>query len=327
MTIVKHTNSQPPTSNSQPCLKLIQGPLAGVSSAPFRVLAHQIGQPDYCCSEMISAKHLVNNFDQQHHYIYRDPTEGKLCYQLSGNEPETLARATQLLNQFKPEYIDLNCGCPKPKIRKKNTGSKLLENEKLLTELLQAIKSNTDAQVSVKIRIDGESGSEFNQGVLDAAHQAEIDFIVAHARHWQDDYQTPPHYQQLAHLVKQSDLPMIGNGDIRDLKSLQLMLGTGVSGAMISRAGVGQPWLYQQLRCELDGASFQKPSLRHIREYFLQHLLGLIKLDGEFKAMLQARKLAKYYSRNQVDAQFIEQAKTVTELAHMVKLIEIYFTD
>ena len=322
-----HPNPQPPTSNCQPCLKLIQGPLAGVSSAPFRVLAHQIGQPDYCCSEMISAKHLVTNFDQQHHYIYRDPAEGKLCYQLSGNEPETLARATQLLNQFNPEYIDLNCGCPKPKIRKKNTGSKLLEDEKLLTELLQAIKSSTNAQVSVKIRIDGESGSEFNHGVLAAAHQADIDFIVAHARHWQDTYEIAPHYQQLTELVKQSNLPIIGNGDIADLTSLKTMLNTGVSGAMISRAGVGQPWLYQQLHSELNGDPFQRPSSKQIGAYFLQHLQGLIHLDGEYKAMLQARKLAKHYSRNQVDSQFIEQTKTVTELAHMVKLIEIYFTD
>lgn len=306
-------------------IKLIQGPLAGISSAPFRRLAHIYGKPDFCCTEMISAKHLVNHFGNQHRYITRAPDEGKLCYQISGNDPDILAKATIKLNALGADYIDLNCGCPKPKIRKKGTGTKLLEDAKHLETLITAMKQNSDCPVSIKIRIDGNSGDQYTQSVIDAAHNANADFITIHARHWTDTYETTPHYDKLAKWVSYSDLPIIGNGDTACKASLQKLVNTGCDGIMISRAGVGQPWLFEQLRCELEGKPFTPPSIQERGQILIEHVQGLINLDGEIPACLAARKLGKYYARGTIDAEFENNIKTVNSFSHFRELVLKFF--
>ena len=303
---------------------IIQGPLAGVSSAPFRRLAHIYGAPDFCCTEMISAKHLVNHFKDQHRFIVKSPEEGKLCYQISGNDPDILARATERLNTLKADYIDLNCGCPKPKIRKKGTGSKMLENPALLATCLNAIKHNANCPVSVKIRIDGDSGDNYTQAVIDAAHQANLDFIVIHARHWLEDYTSGLHTEKLSEYVRYSDLPIIGNGDVADAPSLQNMINTGCAGVMVSRAGVGQPWLFQQLHASLTNRHFDAPTTDLKKHIMLEHIEGLIALDGEFRACMAARKLGKYYNRAQdFGADFNEQIKHVSTLNDIKTLLTL----
>ena len=109
---------------------LIQAPLAGVSCAPFRELVWQFGGVGYCCSEMLSAQHIAKNIDRSPRYQYVSNREGPLCWQLSGNDPEYLARASDQAIAAGADLLDLNCGCPQPKIRKKSCGSRLLEAEK-----------------------------------------------------------------------------------------------------------------------------------------------------------------------------------------------------
>lgn len=307
---------------------LIQAPLAGVSCAPFRVLAERYGQPGFCCTEMISAKDLIKRkINKQSRYLYKDKNEGLLCYQLSGNNAEELAEATKIVVDCGADLIDLNCGCPKTKIRAKDCGSKHTENPLRLEKLLHAIKNNCNIPVSMKIRLP-LGPQDKGLDVISAAENAEVDFIVVHGRHWQDDYSRSVNLERISGYVVASSLPIIANGDAHDSQSVKDIFNkTGCAAVMIARASVGQPWLYTQVSTELAGGEFTPPTLAQTGEIFLFHINGLAKLlDNEQAAVLQSRKLAKYYARQlSTKFEFIKQINSCTSLSQLTDITKHYF--
>lgn len=308
--------------------KLIQAPLAGYSCAPFRVLAEHWGKPDFCCSEMLSAHHIFSGARQGKRYQYKSPDEGRLCVQLAGDEAHILAYAAQQAVTWGADLIDLNCGCPQPKIRKKNFGSRLLSDSQHLYDLVAALKAAVKVPVSVKIRVDAESGDRYNQDAAQAIEAAGADALTVHGRHWTHDYDIPVSYRDIAMIKDIVKIPVIGNGDITDTASAKKMIAeTGCDAVMIARASVGQPWLFEKIHQEMQGLIFTPPNLREIGEIFLAHVRGLIELEGEKNALLQSRKLGKYYARDYFDRiaflQAMGQVKTYNGLAEIVKN---YFT-
>jgi len=301
---------------------LIQGPLAGYSCAPMRVQTWKFSQPAYCSTEMLSAAHLVNAKSNHPRFIYRDEKEGALSVQLSGNNPEVLGKATKIITKLNnPEMIDLNCGCPVTKIRAKKAGSKLLVQQELLASIIKEMKNNTDAAITVKVRVAGNSNEHDNVEVAQLIESAGADAIVVHGRHWTERYDTPCRYDQITQIVKAVDIPVIGNGDIEDLKTLKKMLKTGCKGAMISRASLGQPWIFAQLESEASGEAFASPPLALVSQIFIDHIRLLATLEGEHRAVLQARSLAKYYFRaaeNSGILQSITQSSTLMDLLEII---------
>jgi tRNA-dihydrouridine synthase B len=279
---------------------IIQGPLAGVSTAPFRELIWRHSQPAYCATEMISCKTLLHASKQiQKRYIIKSNIEGAVCFQLSGNDPVELAEATKIATDCGANLIDLNCGCPVKKIRSKGAGSKLLSEPQRLYQLIRAMKDNTTVPVSIKIRVDGGSDEIFNDALIAMLYEAGNDFVVIHGRHWTEHYETPCRYDQIAYFVERLTMPVIGNGDIACVASLKNMLATGCAGVMIGRAGVGQPWLIAKLMAEVNGEKYETPSNAAIREMFLTHVYQLAELlEDERVAVREARQFAKYYARN-----------------------------
>lgn len=282
---------------------IIQGPLAGISCAPFRELAWRYSQPAFSCTEMMSCKTLLHQPKLAlQRFIRKHPNEGPVCFQLSSSDPQELAEATKYVTEHGADLIDLNCGCPVKKIRSKGAGSRLLTEPGKLYQLIRAMKKNTHVPVSVKIRVDGGSDEQFNKEVADVVSDAGADFLVVHGRHWTEHYETPCRHDQIQFFVENVKIPVIGNGDIRDVTSLQKMFASGCAGVMIGRAGVGQPWLIAQLIAEYHLQVFVKPSSAEIGQLFLEHVHALAELLGSEKlAILQARKIAKYYAREFVD--------------------------
>jgi tRNA-dihydrouridine synthase B len=307
---------------------LIQGPMAGYSCWPMRLLAQQWGQPAFCYTEMLSAKNLATQREIELRFRIKHPQEGPLCVQLSGTDPTELARAVERVIDFGADLIDLNCGCPVGKIRKKGAGSKLLENPDLLTQLIKAMKSVTNIPVSIKIRVDGDQPVKYSREAVLRAQDAGIDFITIHGRHWTEDYDIACRQDQIAEIVAALTIPVIANGDAHDTAStLTLLKNTGAAGVMISRAGVGQPWLFAQIRAEAAGQTFTPPPLQEIGELFLQHVRGLIELEGEKIAVLQARKLIKYYARALTTRTLIlEQVNTVERYDALTPCVTAHFT-
>lgn len=301
-------------------VNMIQGPLAGVSCAPFRALVWRYSKPAFTCTEMISCKTLIHQSTLANaRFIKKDVAEGPLSFQLSGNDPSELGEATKIATQAGADLIDLNCGCPVTKIRKRGAGSRLLSDATKLAKLIHAMKSNTHLPVSIKIRVQGGSNEIFHQEIVNVINNSGLDFLTVHGRHWTEHYETPCHHDQIQFFVNELNIPVIGNGDIACLASLQKMLATGCAGVMIGRAGVGQPWLIAKLMAELTGEKFQLPSAAEISSVFLDHVKSLITLlQSEKFAILQARKFAKYYARHLSNrnefAAVVNSCETLTQL-------------
>lgn len=259
-------------------------------------------------------------------YMKKDPDEGPVCFQLFGNDPEKLAEATKIVTDYGADLIDLNCGCPVKKVRNQQAGSKLLMEPLKLYKMIVAMKQNTHLPVSIKIRVEGHSEEKFHHTIVKVVKDAGVDFLVVHGRHWQESYQNPCHYEQIKFFVDELKIPVIGNGDVADVDSLHKMFATGCSGAMIGRAGIGQPWLIRTLIAAINNEPFIVPSLKEIGSIFLMHIGLLEQLGGQKFALLHARKISHAYTKglcNKKDFCFaINACKTMHELQ---KISEQYF--
>ena len=302
---------------------LIQAPLAGISCAPFRELVWEFGGVAYCCTEMLSAHYIASGTDRSPRYQSRASNEQNLCWQLSGNNPDIVARAAAYAVSKKADLLDLNCGCPQPKIRKKNCGSQLLTDEKKLAQLIRAMKQDPEIPVTIKVRIDANHQEFCDVTNAQMAEQAGADAIIVHGRHWTHDYDVPAQTDAIAAIVASVKIPVIANGDIADAASLNNMFEkTDCAGFMIARASVGQPWLFRQLM----DPRFKKPSQKEIGELFLRHGKGLIALEGEKLAMLQCRKFGKYYGRAiENKMELIESLHDIVLFSDLEKYIARFF--
>jgi tRNA-dihydrouridine synthase B len=247
---------------------------------------------------MISAKTLINHSNSAlKRYVHKDPMEGPVCFQLSGNDSEELGRAVRVATDFGADLIDLNCGCPVRKIRGKGAGSSLLMHPAKIYSLITAMKANTHVPVSVKIRVDNESDKQ-NSEIVKAVSDAGADYLIVHGRHWTEDYDVTCRYDSIEYFVNEMKIPVIGNGDIDSHETLMKMYATGCAGVMIGRAGVGQPWLIGKLMAQMQNHHYQSPQCSEIGNVFIEHVHKLYELIRSEKfTVLQSRKVAKYYAR------------------------------
>ncbi len=274
--------------------RLIQGPLAGFSCAPFRQLFYEYTPPAYCVSEMISAQDVLGKHQACSRYLYRAPEERVLCYQLSGNNAPVLAEAAERLQALGADLIDLNAGCPKPKIRKKGAGSALLDEPERLFEIVRAVRRAITIPLTVKLRT---SGDERDVILAQALEQAGADALTVHGRRWTEDYVFPCNFSHIARIKAAVSIPVIANGDIADHATLaQAITTTGCDAYMIARAGSGHPWLYQQLLS--DSSALVHPPHAERVDCFMRHLHGLSRLESEHQAVLQSKSLGRYYFKH-----------------------------
>lgn len=309
---------------------LIQGPLAGISCAPFRKLVWQFSQPAFCCTEMISCKTILYQAKESgQRLMAKSSAEGPVSFQLAANNPHELSEAVKIVTAAGADLIDLNCGCPVKKIRSKGAGSSLLSDASKLYQLIKAMKDNTHVPISIKIRVDGASQEKFNHEIVKVVQDAGVDFIVVHGRHWTEHYEQPCRYDQIQFFVDALKIPVIGNGDIHDLASLKQMFATGCAGIMIGRAGVGQPWLINQLMTAMQQQPFTMLTLPQQGSIFLEHIFELaVLLKSEKFAILQGRKFAKYYARSLDNrAQFVLMVNQCQTLADLKNIVDKFFNE
>lgn len=286
--------------------RLIQGPLAGVSSAAFRRLFYQFMPPAYTVTEMISAQEVLTRHDVNSRYLYRASEETHLCYQLAGRDPVVVAEAALKLEHLGADLIDINCGCPKTKIRKKGAGSALMDEPEQLLKIVDAVRQKIQIPLTVKLRI---YGTHMDVELAKMLEGAGVDALIIHGRRWTDDYDRPCDFYQMSLIKKHVNLPLIGNGDVHDIATLEQAMHQSLADAyMISRAGCGRPWLYQELLTKQPTPDRSELALT----YFLEHLLYLGKLESEYQAVLQSRKFIRYYFRERLSALQLERFYTLT---------------
>ncbi|WP_131782512.1 tRNA dihydrouridine synthase [Legionella gresilensis] len=278
--------------------RLIQGPLAGYSCAPFRKLFSLFFTPAYCVSEMLSAYDILHKHKAQDRYLFRAKEETALCYQIAGNKPNTMAAAAQKLASLGANLIDINCGCPKTKIRKKGAGSALLDQPEQLIRIVTAVRTAISIPLTIKIRLQDSSKQDIE--LVKSLTNAGADAIIIHGRRWYDNYDTPCDLDRIGLIKEATNIPIIVNGDLKDKHTiLKALKNTGCDAFMIARAGSGKPWLFQEIINDIS----IKLDKNQLNDLFMLHLTGLAELENEYKAVLQSRSLIRYYFRNQISSE------------------------
>ncbi len=306
---------------------LIQAPLAGYSSMPFRLLSWSFGRPGLLATEMISANALKQGSDSQEQYLLQSPDEGPILYQIWGADPGAVGYAAATVTERGAAAVDLNCGCPVRKVRAANSGSKLMENPPLIGRLVAAMRKNTALPVSIKIRVGTDAG-HFNAVEIARIAEAEgADWLTVHGRHAKEAYGTPCRYGEIARVVRAVTIPVVGNGDVRDGATAERMFReAGVAGAMVGRACMGSPWVFARIKTECAGQAFLPPTLPEIGAIILRHHDLLVELLGPERAIRHCRKLGSFYSKAFAGArEFRNQLNFCHRREDLAELVGRYF--
>lgn len=301
---------------------LMLAPLAGYTDLPLRSVVKQFGA-DITVSEMISVHALAYKNRRTAKMVEKAPNENPYSVQIAGNHLDIIKRAVEVLNTMEGiDILDLNCGCPAPKVSGHGSGSSLLKDLDKLVEILRLIRETTTIPyTSVKVRIGFDS--KIPTEIANALNNAPIDFVVVHGRTKSDGYKKEKiDYDSIALMKKILKIPLIANGEIDSFeKAHEVRNHTGADGLMIGRAAVAKPWIFRQIR---DGESEASIELR--RAIVLEHFDKIIDFRGDFGAIM-FRKNLHAYSKGLVGAsEFRDKVNSLSEPRLMREAIEEFFT-
>lgn len=290
-------------------------PLAGITDAPMRGLCKKQGAA-LVFSEMISAKGLWYGDKNTERLLYTRKEEAPLGVQIFGHEPDVMAFAARELEKHSSRIIDINMGCPVPKIVKNGDGSALLKNPDLVYELVSAVVKNTSKPVTVKIRIGWDSNSLNAVEIAHAVSAAGAAAISVHGRTREQYYSGKADWSHIAAVKRAVDIPVAGNGDVSDaVSALSLMEQTGCDFVMIARGALGNPWIFREAAAAWRGEKLPPaPSKEEKKQMMLDHLHELVELKGEYAAVREMRKHVGWYIKGVTGAAALRgQINRITE--------------
>ena len=273
-------------------------PMAGVADLSFRVLCKEYGAA-YTVGEMVSAKGVSMNDKKSQELMKIAPSEHPSAIQIFGNEPDVMAEAAKYALSFSPDIIDINMGCPAPKIIKNKSGSFLMKNPELAGKITRAVADAVDIPVTVKFRTGWDENSincvEFAKTVEANGASA----ITIHGRTKEQMYAPPVDIDSIAAVKKAVSIPVIGNGDIFTPEDAATMYkNTGVDLVMIGRGAFGRPWLFTQINDFLTKGSYEAdPSPEERMKIMLRHADSICAVRGAFNGMCEIRKHALWYTK------------------------------
>lgn len=275
----------------------VLAPMAGVSDRAYRELCVRFGAA-YCVSEMVSSKALSFNSKKSEELMEISDLERPCGIQIFGDDPKCMADAAKHALENKPDIIDINMGCPAPKISSNGSGSALMKNPRLCGEIVKAVTAVTDTPVTVKIRKGWDDDSVNAVEVAKICESAGAAAITVHGRTRQQYYKPPVDYGIIRAVRESVSVPVIANGDIDSAeKAKEVMDITGCDLAMIGRATLGNPWIFSQINAYLENPNVKihTPGLEERLGVMIEHIGKMVEYKGEHMAMLQARKLVVGY--------------------------------
>lgn len=275
----------------------VLAPMAGVTDLPFRKLCKEQGA-GLICMEMVSAKAISFHNRNTEALMEIDDCEHPVSMQLFGSEPKLMAEVAKSIEERPFDILDINMGCPVPKVVNNGEGSALLKNPDLIVDIVKNISSAIKKPVTVKVRIGFENVPvdvvEIAKRVEDAGAAA----IAVHGRTRQQYYSGQADWDAIRRVKEAVSIPVIGNGDVDSPKKAeQLIKETGCDGVMIGRAVRGNPWIFREmLHYFSTGELLEKPSSREVREMILRHARAQIDLKGEYTGIREMRKHVAWYT-------------------------------
>lgn len=275
----------------------VLAPMAGVSDRAYRELCVRFGAA-YCVSEMVSSKALSFNSKKSEELMEISDLERPCGIQIFGDDPKCMADAAKHALENKPDIIDINMGCPAPKISSNGSGSALMKNPRLCGEIVKAVTAVTDIPVTVKIRKGWDDDSVNAVEVAKICESAGAAAITVHGRTRQQYYKPPVDYDIIRAVRESVSVPVIANGDIDSAeRAKEVMDITGCDLVMIGRATLGNPWIFSQINAYLENSNVKihTPDLEERLGVMIEHIGKMVEYKGEHMAMLQARKLVVGY--------------------------------
>lgn len=295
-------------------------PLAGYTDLPFRSVVKKFGA-DLSVSEMISSNALVHNSAKSIHMLQKSPNETPYSVQIAGAEVDIIKGAVEYLNGIEGiDIIDLNCGCPVPKIVSHGSGSSLLLNLPLMGNIIKTIKETSNKhQTSVKIRLGFEKKNHIK--IAKVVEDSGADFIAVHGRTRAGKFQSEVDYDAIREIKETLSIPVIANGDIDSYEKAKWVLEyTRCDGVMIGRGAIGKPWLFHQLKY---GNAFVDNKLKH--SVIMEHFDSMIEFYGAYGATL-FRKHIHTYSKGYRGASMLrEQVNKIEDVVVYRELIDDFF--
>ncbi|GLH63864.1 tRNA dihydrouridine synthase DusB [Parageobacillus sp. G301] len=277
--------------------RVVLAPMAGVCNSAFRLTVKEFGA-GLVYAEMVSDKGIVYNNEKTLSMLYIDEREKPLSLQIFGGEKETLVEAAKFVDKHtNADIIDINMGCPVPKVTKCDAGAKWLLDPNKIYDVVAAIVDAVEKPVTVKMRIGWDENHIYAVENAQAVERAGGKAVAVHGRTRVQMYEGKADWNIIKQVKEAVNIPVIGNGDVKTPQDAKRMLEeTGVDGVMIGRAALGNPWMiYRTVRYLETGELIPEPTVREKIEVCLLHLDRLIALKGEHIAVKEMRKHAAWY--------------------------------
>jgi len=300
----------------------VLAPLAGFTDLPFRSVVKKFGV-DLTVSEMISSNALVHNSKKTFKMLEKSASEDPYSIQIAGSDQSVIQRAVEILNEQEGvSCIDLNCGCPAPKVVNNLQGSSLLTDLPTMAATIRTIKKHsTKEYTSVKMRLGFNEKNHIEQAKLCEDNGA--DFIAVHGRTRAGRYKAAVDYDAIREIKEAVSIPVIANGDIDSPEKAKWVLDyTGADGIMIGRAAVGKPWIFKQIKEGIDEVT---PEL--IKEVVLEHYDQMISYYDHYGAIMFRKNLHSYSKAGYQGASlFRNEINRMTDVAEMREAIADFFS-
>lgn len=278
--------------------QVILAPMAGVCNSAFRKICKEMGC-SLVCAEMVSDKGLIHNSSKTKKMLYFEETERPISQQIFGSDKETFIKAAKIVYEtMHPDIIDINMGCPVPKVAiKSQAGSALLKNPQLIYDIVSSVKKAVPIPITVKIRSGWDHNSINAKEVAKICEKAGASAITIHPRTRSQLYQGKADLDIIKQVKENVNIPVIGNGDITDIKSAVHMLEyTKCDAIMIGRGVLGNPWLIKEIDTYLkQGIILEKPNYQEKINMCHKHLHYLLKIKEERIAVLEMRSHIAWY--------------------------------
>lgn len=309
--------------------RAVFGPMAGFTDAPCRRLMAQHGA-GFTVSEMVSSRALTYHDYKTLSLVKAEPNGAPYGVQIFGEVPSIMGEAAAALEEYDFDFLDINMGCPAPKIVSGGAGSKLMLHPELCGEIVAQVKAHTSRPVTVKMRKGWDADHVTAVECAKACEEAGAALIAVHARTREQMY-TPGIDLSIIRAVKEAvSIPVLGNGDINSpADALTMLAETGCDGVMIARGALGDPWLFERVNAAIEGREAPpEPNLQARMNALRRQVEEMVELKGERTAMPQARAQAIHYMKGLKGAAALRRACCqLTYLSDLDELIETVFDE